>query len=290
VRDLNRLYRDEPALWEIDSRPVDDAASAALDHSDPLIRETLGSTPLDARPSEIIRLPRYSIKPFLVSVFITGAVVGVLFDIYWMAAGSALVTIPFIIAWLWPEAEDQTDEQVRVVGDLRLPLETTGYGSTPWWGVMLFILSVGMTFFSFVGSYFYLAFTAPQWPPPGAALPSLTMAAVAAVLLLACLVPVAAARVLQRRGALGRLPLLLAGGALLGLAGAAVMVAGLLTDGLRPRLHAYDAAPDPSTRMVAAHRIFPVDAALWIWGFCVVVALVALATGHLAPHIFVVAT
>jgi cytochrome c oxidase subunit I+III len=299
-------------LWDLGAHPVDAPTSAALDHSSPLIRETLGTTPLDARPSEIIRLPRYTIKPFIVSVLLTGAVVGVLFDIYLLAAALALATLPFIVAWLWPEAEDQTDELVRSAGDLRLPMETTGYGSTPWWGVVLLILSVGMVFISFVGSYFYLAFAAEQWPPPGADLPSLPLAGLAAATVAVSVLPVAGAWVRQRRGQVGGLGLLLAAGALLGLAGAAAMVAGLIIGPFTPGLHAYDAATvvvegagvailalgigvlvacaaQARAGLLSTHRIFPVDAALWIWVFAVVCGLIALATGHLAPHLFEVA-
>ena len=55
-------------LWEVAHQPIDVPTTAALDHSEPLIRETLGTTPLDARPSEIIRLPQSTIKPLVVGV------------------------------------------------------------------------------------------------------------------------------------------------------------------------------------------------------------------------------
>jgi heme/copper-type cytochrome/quinol oxidase subunit 3 len=53
-----------------------------------------------------------------------------------------------------------------------------------WWGMVILVASEATLFGSFIGSYYFLRFHTPAWPPPGIPRPDL----VVPLILLACLV------------------------------------------------------------------------------------------------------
>jgi cytochrome c oxidase subunit III len=55
---------------------------------------------------------------------------------------------------------------------------------TAWWGMMIFVASEATLFGAFVGTYFYLRFKTPAWPPDGIPEPK----ALVPLILVACLV------------------------------------------------------------------------------------------------------
>jgi heme/copper-type cytochrome/quinol oxidase subunit 3 len=72
-----------------------------------------------------------------------------------------------------------------------------------WWGMVIFVASEATLFGAFVGTYFYLRFRTPTWPPGGIPTPAL----VVPLILLACLVatslPMSLASKAARAGRLG---------------------------------------------------------------------------------------
>jgi len=72
-----------------------------------------------------------------------------------------------------------------------------------WWGMVVFVASEATLFGAFVGTYYYLRFKTPVWPPDGIAKPDL----VVPLILLACLVatsfPMSLASKAARAGRLG---------------------------------------------------------------------------------------
>jgi cytochrome c oxidase subunit 1/cytochrome c oxidase subunit I+III len=67
-------------------------------------RETIGTTPLDAIPDVILRMPGDSLSPLLLSLALVAVFVGMLVHSWWIfgvALGGSLVAT---VAWLWPEA------------------------------------------------------------------------------------------------------------------------------------------------------------------------------------------
>ncbi|MGH2859554.1 MAG: cytochrome c oxidase subunit 3 [Solirubrobacteraceae bacterium] len=79
-----------------------------------------------------------------------------------------------------------------------------------WWGMALFLCAEVTLFGTLIGSYFYLDFGSPRWPPAGIEAPKITAAAISTGVLLA-LSPLfwAAARG-ARRGLRGRAIVLIA--------------------------------------------------------------------------------
>ena len=91
-------------LWE-DRLGAEGAGSYAhaglvLDHG----RETPGTSPLDAVPDIILKMPKDSWAPVLLALAATALFVGLAFHWWWLAVLAALGVGADIIGWLWPEA------------------------------------------------------------------------------------------------------------------------------------------------------------------------------------------
>ncbi|MGC1557519.1 MAG: cytochrome c oxidase subunit I [Methylovirgula sp.] len=74
-----------------------------LDHE----RETIATTPLDAEPDVILKMPSDSPAPFVLTLGATTFFVGLLFhDHFWpLAVVGGLVAAAAILIWLWPERQ-----------------------------------------------------------------------------------------------------------------------------------------------------------------------------------------
>jgi cytochrome c oxidase subunit I len=75
-------------------------AGLVLDHG----RETPGTSPLDAVPDIILKMPKDSWAPVLLALAATALFVGLAFHWWWLAVLAALGVGADIIVWLWPEA------------------------------------------------------------------------------------------------------------------------------------------------------------------------------------------
>jgi heme/copper-type cytochrome/quinol oxidase subunit 1 len=73
-------------------------AGLVLDHG----RETVGTSPLDAQPNIILKMPTDSFAPFILSLTVTTIFVGLAFNIWWLVIVGVLATGADIIGWLWP--------------------------------------------------------------------------------------------------------------------------------------------------------------------------------------------
>jgi heme/copper-type cytochrome/quinol oxidase subunit 3 len=58
-----------------------------------------------------------------------------------------------------------------------------------WWGMVMLIASEATLFGTLIGTYFYLRFTTPHWPPAGIAKPGILVPVVLALVLAASVVP-----------------------------------------------------------------------------------------------------
>jgi cytochrome c oxidase subunit 1/cytochrome c oxidase subunit I+III len=65
-------------------------------------RETLGTTPLDARPNLILEMPEDSLAPLLLTVGLCGLFIGGLAHAWWLAAFGVIIGFGALLDWLWP--------------------------------------------------------------------------------------------------------------------------------------------------------------------------------------------
>jgi heme/copper-type cytochrome/quinol oxidase subunit 3 len=137
-----------------------------------------------------------------------------------------------------------------------------------WWGMLLFVLTEATLFGAIFGTYYYLRFTNPHWPPPGVPPPDVTVPLVLAIVLAATAVPMAIAVRAARDGLLGRARLALAV-ALVVQAGFFAMQISLFQDDLSrfsPRESAYGSIYFTMLGAHLAHVAVGILLVLWLLG------------------------
>lgn len=91
----------EDRLQEVDTRTrfgTRESAGMVLDRG----KETIGTTPLDAEPNVVLKMPGDSLLPFFLSLAMTGVFSALLVQSAWFGAASTLTVIVLLILWLTP--------------------------------------------------------------------------------------------------------------------------------------------------------------------------------------------
>lgn len=65
-------------------------------------RETLATTPVDAEPDLVLKMPEDSLAPLLLALALTAILVALLASAWWSAAVAAAAGLLILVAWLWP--------------------------------------------------------------------------------------------------------------------------------------------------------------------------------------------
>ena len=65
-------------------------------------RETLGVTPLDAEPSEVLTMPEDSLYPFFLALSLLATFYGLLTALWPLAIAGVVLVAAMTIGWLWP--------------------------------------------------------------------------------------------------------------------------------------------------------------------------------------------
>jgi cytochrome c oxidase subunit I+III len=160
-------------LWE--ERLAEGTQRSVLDRGPVLAdgRETFATTPLDAEPAGVMRMPEDSYAPVLLAAAIGVVAYGLLFSLLWLAAIGAAAAAACVIAWLWPDAATAF-RGTRPTPFGALPEGASGPRSVGWWG-MTGVIATEAAFFAYLlFGYFYLASMAVNpWPSdvPGFGLP-----------------------------------------------------------------------------------------------------------------------
>ena len=130
-------------------------------------RETIVTSAIDAKPEFILRLPGPSWLPLLAGLGTAAFFFALTVKVTWMALAGAVLALVCILRWLWEGDPAPGGKLHAVGGGVELPDYMSGARSHGWWGVCVLLLVNGSIFASFVYSWFYLAYMADAWPPPG---------------------------------------------------------------------------------------------------------------------------
>ena len=207
-------------------------------------RETIITSPLEAAPQYLLRLPGPGWTPILAAVFTAAFFLLLTVKFVTLAAICAVLAVIMILAWMW-DSDPEPVAPVNIGGGARLPTYVSGSSSHSWWAMVVLLLVAGALYLSYVFSYLYLWTASPQvWPAAsGQAIPSLVWPAVSGILLLfSSAMMFVASRVLARRRLAGWLfvPLiLLATGAMTASSGAEIVAH--WETGLRANVSSYGA-------------------------------------------------
>jgi cytochrome c oxidase subunit I+III len=151
-------------LWE---DRLGEGTSKSILYRGPILaegRETFATTPLDAEPAAVMRMPEDSYAPFVLALSVGVIAYGLLFSVMWLAALGVIGTAASAIAWLWPdEATAFIGRRATELGEL--PVGASGQHSVGWWGMACVIVTEGAFFAYLLVSYFYLAsMSSNPWP------------------------------------------------------------------------------------------------------------------------------
>ncbi len=206
-------------------------------------RETLVTSPRDALPRHLLRLPGDGWQPFLAAAGTAG-----FFLLLTMAQGVAaalcgLLAVACILQWLWRLDRAPTAATARVADAVWLPVGANGMASHSWWATVLLLCVDGSIFASLLFTHLHVSMALDVCPPPGSALPATGSVAAAAALLVAgsVLLAVAGRRLARDPSQWGlRASVLLA--LVLALAGGGMELAAQMEAGLSPKADAWNAS------------------------------------------------
>ena len=205
-------------------------------------RETIVTTPLDARPQYILQLPGPSWGCFLAALLTAAFFMGLTVKLYIPALVAGALAILAILWWMWDTDHGSSDGPVDVGAGLKLPVNASGPVSHSWWAVVTLLLVVAMIYICLVFSYLFLwLVNGDGWLPGPAQRPDLWQPALSALLWLAgSALVVIAGRLLAANRRLALALLILLAVPLLPL-GIWLEVQGHLASGLRPTDSSYGA-------------------------------------------------
>jgi cytochrome c oxidase subunit I+III len=208
-------------------------------------RETIVTSPIEAEPQYVLRLPGPGWSPVLAAVFTAAFFLLLTVKVVVLAVICGVLAVVATLVWMWGQDLGPGAGAVDVGGGVRLPTYMSGPQSHAWWAMVVLMLVAGSLYLAYVFSYLYIWTVSPQaWPHgAGASLPPVAWPLVSTALLAAsALAYFVGYRSLGRPG--GRrwwTPLLLLIGAAALLAALAVEGFGHWQMGLRPTASSYGA-------------------------------------------------
>jgi cytochrome c oxidase subunit I+III len=206
-------------------------------------RETIVTSPVDARPEYLLRLPGPSWLPLVAGVATAGFFFALTVKQTLVSIVFAAVVLISILRWLWQSDPAPGDRLHDVGGGVHLPDHMTGSRSHAWWAMVVLMLVNGSVFASLAFSFFYLWTVGVEgWPPAGIAAPSVGWSWISAG---ACagsgLMALLANRTLRQARGIATDALIAAGTLALWAAIAASILA-LRAAGIAPDAHGYGAS------------------------------------------------
>ncbi len=208
------------------------------------LRETLVTSPVEARLQYLAIIPGPAWAHFVAAVATAGFFLSLTLQLVWIAPVFAAIAVGAVVYWLWTGTDlGHVVPHADVGGGVRLPVYVNGPDSLSWWALVVLLLVDGVVFacLTFSHLFLWLSNGPADWPPPGTALPQGWYPAGAAALLAAAGAAIWLGDRLLRRGR----PRLMALAVLLALplhlAGLWLDLFGLWQAGVRPTEHAFGA-------------------------------------------------
>jgi cytochrome c oxidase subunit I+III len=167
-------------------------------------RETLVTTPINAKPHYVLRVPGPSWPPFVAAVATAAFFILLTLELYLPSLAAGILALAMVLVWMWDcdPAPVVGRETVDIGDGIRLPTIMTGPASHSWWATVVLQIVAGVTFACLVFSFLYLWTARPgTFPPPDAPVPGAVRPLAAAVLL-----ALSSALIVLARRAVGRMP------------------------------------------------------------------------------------
>jgi cytochrome c oxidase subunit I+III len=182
TRSIPRIRSSEPLWDQPDLAGQVDRGEHYLPGSLTGQRETIVTSPLEARPQYVAVLPGPSWLPLM-----SGVCLALFFFMLTLKLTLPCLVFGLLTLWAWLRWAWQTDRfghhaPVAVGDGIQLPVSAAGARSHAWWAAMVLVLVLATLFACLVFSYFFLwNSTEGDWPPvPPADSMASTLLAIAA--------------------------------------------------------------------------------------------------------------
>ncbi len=183
TRSIPQVFGREP-LWEQPGLPeAVEAGRYYLPGSPTGWRETIVTSPIEATPQYLMRLPGPGWPPFFAAVFTAACFLLLTVKLVTLAAACGVFAIVMVLVWMW-SSDPPPLPPVDIGGGMRLPTYVSGPLSHSWWAMVVLVLVAGSLYLAYVFSYLYLWIVSPQLWPERQALPALAWPLLCAALLL----------------------------------------------------------------------------------------------------------
>lgn len=205
-------------------------------------RETIVTSPIEARPQHVLLLPNEpDWRPLLAAICTAVFFFGLTFKIVVPSIAIGLLAVVLMIVWAWSTDPGPDAGPVDIGAGISLPVYATGPQSHSWWALVTFILFSGSLFACLIFSYFFLWTVNPgAWPAAGVspASPVWGLASAVAYVASSALVVLAGRMLASPKG----VSVAIAAGIVLLAGGLGLEVYGHWQSGLNPAAHSYGAA------------------------------------------------
>jgi cytochrome c oxidase subunit I+III len=128
-------------------------------------RETIVSSPVEAAPQFVMRMPAPGWPPVIAAWFT--AAFFLLLTVKWVVPAFACgaIALGAMLAWAWQLDPPPLAAPIDIGGGLRLPAYASGPDAHSWWAMVVLMLVAGAMYGCVVFAYLYLWTVAPEtWP------------------------------------------------------------------------------------------------------------------------------
>jgi len=147
-------------------------------------RETIVSSPIDARPQYLLQMPGPSWLPLLAALGTAGFFLLLTVRLVVPAVACGALAAAMTLWWMWNTDPGPSQPPVDIGGGIMLPVYLNGGSSHSWWAMVILLMVSGSVFGSLLFSYLFLWTAAPGGWPAGDALPAPAWPMASAALLL----------------------------------------------------------------------------------------------------------
>jgi cytochrome c oxidase subunit I+III len=159
-------------------------------------RETIVTSPINAEPQYLQRMPGPSWFHFGAAVFTAGFFLLLTVQLYWIAVVSGVAAIGCILRWVWANDLPMKHTRADIGAGIEVPTYSSGPRGHAWWAMVVLLTVSGMIFAMLAFSYIFLWSQRPDvWP----ASPPLDSFWVSAAFSLAAAIAAESARRIYRR-------------------------------------------------------------------------------------------
>ena len=165
TRSIPRVVSREPLWTNSRLREEVDAGEHYLPGTATGARETIVTSPIDATPQYLLRVPGPSWSPLLAGL--GTAVFFLALTVKWfvLAGAGGVLAIVSLLKWLWETDPAPSGTLYDIGAGIRLPDYMSGSRSHSWWSMVVLMLVDGTTFACAVFAFFFLMPATPEHLP-----------------------------------------------------------------------------------------------------------------------------